>query len=800
MRTLVQDLRYGTRMLRKSLGTTGVALLTLALGIGANTAIFSVVYAVLLQPLPYAQPDRLITLRSGDSAPNISYFAAQSHTMSSVGGFAEWPQDITGQGEPRSIPSALITGALFETLGTRPLLGRGLMASDDQLGGARVVVASYGFWSSVLNGDPKAIGSRLVLSGEPYTLVGVMPPGFAMPRGTGQLWVPAAVAYAEAFPARGAHIFYVIGRMKDGETLAGVQAEIDTLGKRLSESYPEDESDRKWMAMPLHERVVGRIKKPLLILLSAVGAVLLIACLNLAGLAVARAVGRRHEIAIRSAMGATRMRIVRQLLSESLLLAVAGGAAGVAVAYLGLDLLLGMKPVGVPRLEYVGINSVALVFTLAVSVMSGIFFGLFPALQLSRRSSAAELHTAGRVASQGFRSFPLRKVLVIAEIAIALVLLTGAGLLIRSFSKLRDVDPGFRSDRVVTLSLQLPVSRYGEISKQEAFWTELERRVQTTPGVESASVISELPLGGSTIYHNMVIASKPPVAVGKEPEILTHEVGREYFAAMGIPLVQGRAFNEADKEGNEHVAIVNESFVRQHLKDRNPIGERVRYARDEKGTWYTIVGVAGDVKHSALEADDGPSIYTSVAQKGEPWRRWGALVVKSKSADASVLVPALRQQVWAVDPQLPLTEAKTMEQVMAASVAQRRFSMTLLGLFAGCALVLAIVGVYGVLSYLVTQRGAEIGIRMALGALPSDVRRQIVQEGGKLVLAGLVLGMGGALLSAGLLSTLLFGVKPFDPLTITATAALLGATAMLASYIPARRASRIDPMSALRCE
>ena len=800
MRTLLQDLRYGTRMLRKSLGTTGVALLTLALGIGANTAIFSVVYAVLLQPLPYAQPDRLFTLRSGDSAPNISYFAAQSHTMSSMGGFSEWPQDITGQGEPRSVPSALVTGALFETLGTRPLLGRGLMASDDQLGGARVVVASYGFWSTSLNGDPKAIGSRLLLSGEPYTLVGVMPPGFAMPRGTGQLWVPAAVAYAEAYPARGAHIFYVIGRMKDGETLASVQSEIDTLGKRLSESYPEDENDRKWMAMPLHERVVGRIKKPLLMLLSAVGAVLLIACLNLAGLAVARAVGRRHEIAIRSAMGATRMRIVRQLLSESLLLAVAGGAAGVAVAYLGLDLLLGMKPEGVPRLEYVGINAVALAFTLAVSVTSGIFFGLFPALQLSRRSSAGELHTAGRVASQGFRSFPLRRVLVIAEIAIALVLLTGAGLLIRSFSKLRDVDPGFRSDRMVTLSLQLPVSRYGEISKQEAFWTELERRVQATPGVESASIISELPLGGSTIYHNMVIASEPPVAVGKEPEILTHEVGREYFAAMGIPLLQGRAFNEADKEGNDHVAIVNESFVRQHLKDRNPIGERVRYARDEKGTWYTIVGVAADAKHAALELDDGPSIYTSLAQKGEPWRRWGALVVKSKSADVSALVPVLRQQVWAVDPQLPLTEAKTMEQVMAASVAQRRFSMTLLGLFAGCALVLAIVGVYGVLSYLVTQRGAEIGIRMALGALPSDVSRQIVQEGGKLVLAGLVIGIAGALVSARLLSTLLFGVKPFDPLTITATAALLGATAMLASYVPARRASRIDPMSALRCE
>ena len=758
------------------------------------------VYAVLLQPLAYVQPGHLTTFRGGDSASNIADFATQSHTLSGMGGFAEWPLDIIGEGEPRSVPGALVTGALFETLGTKPLLGRELMASDDRLGGGRVVVASYGFWSTVLNGDEKAIGSRLLLSGEPYTLVGVMPPGFAMPRGTGQLWVPAAVVSAEAFQARGAHIFYAIGRIKDGETPASVQAEIDALGKRISESNPAEERDRKWTVMPLHERVVGRIRKPLIILLSAVGAVLLIACLNLAGLALARAVGRRHEIAIRTAMGASRLRIVRQLLSESVLLALAGGMVGVGVAYLGLGLLLGMKPQGVPRLENVGINWIALVFTLGVSVVSGILFGLLPALQLSQRSSPTELHTAGRVAMQGFGNFPVRRLLVMLEIAVALVLLTGAGLLIRSFAKLRDVDPGFKTDRLVTLSLQLPTSRYTESEKQEAFWTELGRRVQATPGVESASIISELPLGGSTIYHNMVIEGGPPVAVGKEPEILTHEVGPGYFRTMGIPLVQGRDFNETDKASNEPVATVSESFVRQHFKGRNPIGERARYARDEKSTWYTIIGVVADVKHSALEADDGPAIYTSVAQKGEPWRRWGVLVVKSKSVDTNALVPALRQQVWAIDPQLSLTEAKTMDEVMAASVAQRRFSMTLLGLFAACALVLALVGVYGVLSYLVTQRSAEIGIRMALGAQPSDVRKQIVWEGGKLVIAGLVFGIAGALVSTRIMSTLLFGVKPMDPVTVAATAALLGATAMLASYVPARRASRIDPMSALRCE
>ena len=800
MRTLLQDLRYGYRVLRKSAGSTTLALLTLALGIGANTAIFTVVYAVLLQPLPFQQPHRLITIRGGDSALNIADFAKQSRTLIGMGGFAEWPLEYTGSGEPRSFPSALATGALFETLGTRPLLGRTLTASDDQVGGARVVVASYGFWKSSLNGDPNAIGRKLTLSGEPYTLVGVMPAGFTMPRGTGQLWVPAAVAYAEAAPARGAHIFYAIGRMRDGESPATVQAEFDTLGKRLSESYPADERDRRWVVMPLHERVVGKIRKPLLVLLSAVGCVLLIACLNLAGLVLAKAVARRPEIAIRSALGATRFRLVRQLLSESLVLSVAGGGAGILIAYLGLDLLLGMKPEGVPRLENVSVNWIALAFTLGISVVAGLLFGLAPALRLSRSSSAGELHTVGRVASQGFRSVPLRRVLVVAEIAMALMLATGAGLLIRSFSKLRDVDPGFKPDHLLTLSLQLPVTRYGEIKKQESFWSELERRLQATPGVASAAIISELPLGGSTIDHNMIVESEPPVAVGKEPEILTHEISPGYFGTMGIPLLQGRDFSERDAAGNEHVAVVSESFVREHFKGQNPIGERVRFARDESNTWYTVVGVAGDTKHSALDVENGPAIYTALTQKGEPWRRWGVVVVKSKSADTSGLVALVRQQVWAIDPQLPVTEAVTMDEVMAASIAQRRFSMTLLGLFAGCALLLAIVGVYGVLSYLVTQRTGEIGIRMALGAQPSDVSRQIVGEGGKLVGAGIAIGLAGSVLSMQVLRTLLFEVKPTDPLTLAITAAVLAAAAMLASYLPARRASRIDPMSALRCE
>ncbi len=800
MQSLLQDLRYGVRVLRKSAGATGVALLTLALGIGANTAIFSVVYAVLLRPLPYQQPDRLVTLRGGESALNIADFAAQSHTLSRMGGFAEWPLDLTGSGEPRSIPSALVTGALFEALGTKPLLGRTLSAEDDRVGGIPVAVASYGFWKSILNGNPRAVGSQITLSGQPYTLVGVMPPAFEMPRGGAELWVPLGVAYPEGAPARGAQFFYAIGRTRDDVQLSAVQADISAIGKRLSENFPADNLDRKWLVVPVHERVVGRIRRPLLILLAAVGCVLLIACANLAGLVLAKAGARRHEIAVRGALGATRSRITRQLLTENLLLALAGGALGVGVAYFGLDLLLGMKPEGVPRLESVSINSTALAFTLGISLLAGLLFGLVPAFRLSKTDSGGGLNLAGRAAEQGFRRSLLRRMLVVAQIAMALVLLTGAGLLIRSFWRLKTVDPGFLPDHLVTLSLQLPIARYGEIAKQESFFAELDRRILAVPGVESAAVISELPLGGSTIYHGVVVASQPAVAVGKEPEALAHEISPRYFTTMGIPLLKGRDFNRNDDHSSERVAIVSESFVRQQLKGRDPIGERVRYAHAEDPSWYVIVGVAPDTKHSALDADDGPAIYTPLTQKMQPWKRWGVLVVKPKSEGPEGLIPALKQQVWSLDPQLPLSEAKTMDEIMASALAQRRFSMTLLGLFAGCALLLAVVGTYGVLSYLVTQRTREIGIRMALGARREDVLKEVVGEGAKLVLAGVAGGLMGSILAMRVLSALLFEVKPTDPLTFLLTAGLLATTAMLASYLPARRASLIDPMSALRYE
>jgi putative ABC transport system permease protein len=537
----------------------------------------------------------------------------------------------------------------------------------------------------------------------------------------------------------------------------------------------------------------------LLILLASVGCILLIACGNLAALVLANAVGRRQEIAIRGALGATRFRIVRQLLSESLLLSLAGGVAGVLVAYLGLDLLLAMKPEGVPRLENVGINSTALLFTLGISLLAGILFGLAPAFQLSGSSSDG-LNLAGRVLQQGFRRSLLRRTLVVAEIAMALILLTGAGLLIRSFWKLNNVDPGFRPDHLVTLSMQLPVARYGEMATQESFFAELDRRILTVPGVESAAIISEVPLGGSSLYHNVVVASQGAVAAGREPEALAHEISPGYFATMGISLLQGRDFNLHDDPNNARVAIISQGFARERLKDKNPIGERIRYARAEDQSWYTIVGIAADTKHSALDADDSSAIYTPLTQKMQPWKRWGVVVVKPRSADPVSLISALKQQVWSLDSQLPLTEAKTMDEIMASSIAQRRFSMTLLALFAGCALSLAIIGIYGVLSHLVTQRTREIGIRMALGAQRSDLLLGIVGEGGKLVVIGIVGGMMGSFVVMRILSALLFEIKPNDPLTFVLAAGLFAIIAMLATYLPARRASQIDPITALHYE
>jgi putative ABC transport system permease protein len=798
--SLIQDIRYGVRTLRKASSFTAVAVLTLALGIGANTSIFSVVNAVLLRPLPYSDPGRLVSLASGQSLPDVNDFANQSRTLLHVGAFGEWPLDLVGKGEPQSIPSALVGGSLFETLDVRPLLGRTLTAGDDQLGGAHVVVTSYGFWKEYLGQDSNVIGSALTLSGIPYTVIGVMPAGFELPRGSTQLWIPLKVGYPEAADARVAQFLYAVGRLRDGIRLDAAQAEIEVIGKRLGELYPEADRDRHWVVVPLHQRVVGKIRTALLVLLASVGCVLLVACANFASLLLAKAAARRREISIRTALGAPRSRIMRQLLTESLLLSFAGGLLGTGVAFWGVDLLRALKPAGVPRLDTISIDGPTLAFTVGVSILTGFLFGLIPAFQASRPGSESALQTSARASEESFARPGMRRVLVISELAVSLVLLTGAGLLIRSFWKLESVDPGFNPDRLLTLSFQLPIARYTEIPKQEDFFAKLDARIKALPGVEAAAIISELPLAGSTIYHTIIVEGQSRVDVGNEPEALAHEISPDYFRTLGIPLLRGRDFTRQDGEDKERVAIVTQSFARELLKQRDPVGARVRWAREEMPEWFTIVGVVGDTKHSALDTDDASGIYTPLTQKMQPWKRWGVVVVKSKTADPLSLAPSVKQQIWSLDPQLPLWKVETMHEVMAVSVAQKRFNMQLLLVFGGSAVLLAIVGIYGVISYLVTQRTHEIGIRLALGAQPKDVMRMVVGHGMKLVAWGLTGGIIGALAVTRTLRTLLFEVKPADPLTFTLTATLLFCIALLACYLPARRASRLDPTVALRVE
>ena len=796
---ILQDVKFGFRVLRRDRNFALLAIITLALGIGANTAIFSLVNAVLLRPLPYGKPDRVVTLKGGQSPPDIADFDEQSKTLSSVGGFAEWPLDLLGRGEPQSIPSALVTADLFKTLAVKPMLGRALMAGDDQLGGARVVVTSYSFWKKYLGASESVVGMELSLSGQPYTVIGVMPPGFEMPRGTAQLWVPMKVGYSEAADARGAHFMYAVARLRDGVSVQDAQAEIDVIGKRLGELYPAENRDRKWWVMPLQERVVGNVRTALLVLMSAVGCVLLIACANFASLLLAKAAARQGEMSIRAALGAQRARIVRQLLTESLMLSLAGGLLGIGLAYGGLQALLSMKPEGIPRLEAVGLDWTALAFTLGVSLLTGLSFGLIPALQASR-PAAQNGHTSTRVSSEGFTRPGLRRALVVAELSVALVLLTGAGLLIRSFARLQSVDPGFRSERVETLSFQLPASRYKEIATQEKFVARLDEEIKKLPGAESAAIVSELPLGGSTIFHNLIVEGNPPVPEGKEPEILDHEITPGYFRTMNIPMLAGRDFNESDTATSELTGIVTQSFVKEQLAGRNPIGARVRWARLEKPQWITIVGVAGDTKHAALDNSDVSALYTPMSQKLQQWKRWGVVVARSKSNDPTSLAAEMKRAIWSVDPQLPIFRLQTMDETMALSVAQRRFNMLLLMTFAASALVLAVVGIYGVISYLVTQRTREIGIRMALGAQRADVLKMVFGHGAKLVGIGLAVGLAGSLVATRSLSALLFEVKTADPVTFAITAGVLVTIALAASYLPARRATKVDPMSALRCE
>ncbi|HVG21442.1 MAG TPA: ABC transporter permease [Blastocatellia bacterium] len=797
MDTLLQDLRYGIRLLVKRPGFTVVAIITLALGIGANTAIFSVVNAVLLRPLPYPEPERLVTLRSNQSLPDLDDIKAQSQSFESLGGAVMQAQDFTGEAEPLQVQAALVNADLFKALGARAAIGRTISEEEDRFGGEPVVVLSHGFWQRHFGGAPDVIGKTVPLSGNSYTVIGVMPADFTMPRENPDLWAAVRVANPVAARFRGVHFLRTYFRLKPGVSIAQAHSEMENTDRWLEQQYPEENKNRRTELIPLHERVVGSTRPALLILFGAVGLVLLIACANFANLLLARAAARQQEIVIRAALGAARRRLVRQMVTESVLLSALGGAFGLVLATWGIDLLVALKPANLPRLSAIGIDLWVLAFTFGVSILTGILFGLAPALSASHLDVNEVLKEGGRGGTGGGASHLLRRLLVISEIALALVLLIGAGLLIKGLWLLRSVDPGFRAENILTMRVELPESRYKEIPKQTAFRQGLIDGLSSLPGVE-ASMISELPLSGDQLTHNFIIEGRPPLVVGEEPELMTRTVGGDYFRVMSIPLLQGRDFTAQDRGDTPAVGLVNESFAREYFPGENPIGARISWARGPR-QWMTIIGVVGDVKHSGLNQPEEPAFYSSYAQLNQPWKRWMYLAVRS-SMDTSTLTNEVKKQIWAIDKLIPVTRVQTMTQVMAASIAGQQFNMTLMGIFAGVALALAAVGIYGVTSYSVTQRTREIGIRMALGAQGRDVLKLILRQGAALAGTGVAIGLAAAVALTRLMSSLLYGVSATDPLTFAVISLLLTGVALGACFVPARRATKVDPGVALRHE
>jgi putative ABC transport system permease protein len=814
---LIQDLRYGARMLMKSPGFTFVAMLTLALGIGANTAIFSVVNGVLLRALPYYEPERLVMVWG--HRPILQAQIGLEDFPVAVADFVDWRNqnqvfeqmaamwtprmNLTGGGEPESVVGLRASASLFPLLGARFAVGRAFLPEEDRAGADRVVVISHGLWQQRYGADPKLIGQKITLNDEAHTVIGVTAPDFQFPR-RGEvptdfylgvttkvdLYLPIAFT-PELMNNRGGDFLMVIARLKPGVSLQQASADMSAIARRLTEQYPQTNTDKGVRLAPLHQQTVGKARTALLVLLGAVGFVLLIACANVANLLLARAAGRQKEMAIRAALGASRWRVVRQLLTESLLLAISGGAAGLLLAWWGVELLLSIAPDNLPRAHDIRIDSRVAGFTLLVSLLTGILFGLLPALQASKTNLSVTLKEGGREAA-GLLRRRLRGLLVVSEVALAFVLLIGAGLLIRSFARLTEVDPGFDPRGVLTMDIALPFTKYRD-GRSLAFFQQTLERVRALPGAEAAATVSSLPLSGAPGSLTFGIEGRPS-PTEQSFNAGMHIISPDFFKTFRVPLIKGRLLAESDGAKAPPVVVVNESLARNYFANEDPLGKRITNGDETR----EIVGVVGDVKHSALDEEAKREMYFPMAQRRFP-PIFMTLAVRI-SGDPMQMVAAVRGQVWAVDKDIPISNIETMERLMAKSVAPRRFNLLLLGAFALVGLALAGVGLYGVMSYMVTQRAREIGVRMALGAQTGDVLRLVIGEGMKLALIGAALGLGGALGLTRLLKTLLFGVSATDPLTFIVIAAVLIIVALLACWIPARRAARMDPLVSLRVE
>jgi putative ABC transport system permease protein len=800
-----QDLQYALRRLFKARGFTFIAVLTLALGIGANSAIFSVVNGVLLKPLPYPESDRLVGVyhtsdgqRSVMSGPNYSDIARLATSLENSAAYTTSRMILTGEGEPTRLQTVDVSASLFNVLRVRPALGRAFNADENTPGKTNVVVISHGLWEQRFGRDPSVIGRRVMLDGVRHEIIGVMPRGFSFPSGR-EAWVP--LAYDQNFVTRQRASWYlsVVARLKPGVTPGQSAAEVETIGSNLARQYPDANGEIGMTTMPLLEAMVGDIRRSVLILLGAVGFVLLIACTNVANLLLARAAAREAEMAVRTALGAGRGRLVRQLLTESVVLSLFGAAFGLLLTVWGVELLINLKPEGIPRLNNVQVDASVILFTIATALVTGVLFGLVPAFTATRGLSAS-LKESGRGAVTSRTGMRVRGVLVVAELALAVMLLAGAGLLIRSFLKLQAVDPGFNSEQALTFELTLPDSRYEQDAPRIQFFDQLLPRLRALPGVRSASAVLGLPLSGLDLIISFEVGGRPPVPPAQQPAMQVRVATPDYFGAIGIPLKRGRGFTENDRSGTPRVVLITEAAAREYFSNEDPIGKKITLGwgrgpgRERAGG--EVIGIVGDVKDSALNEPNPPQIYL-------PLRQWPVsfmTVVLKTSVPPASLAEAARAQVAAVDPNLPLSNVKTLDAIISQSISQQRFYLTLLTIFAGVALVLAAIGIFGVLSYAVAQRTREIGIRMALGAQGRTVIGLIVRQAMMLVLCGVVLGTAAALFLSETMVKMLFSIKPTDPATFATVAVVLIAVALFAAYIPARRATRVDPIVALRAE
>jgi putative ABC transport system permease protein len=818
---LWQDVRYGARMLLKNPGITSVVILALALGIGANTAIFSVVNAVLLRPLPYAESDRLVFLSESSktmdeisvSYPNFSDWRKLNQSFESIGVFNRNSYNLVGSGEPERILTAQASADLFTALRVQPAIGRIYTNEEDKPGGTPVVVLSYGLWQRRFGGQPGILNQQLNFNNKSYTVIGVMPQSFQYPNRV-EMWVPVGQLSGDVnWQQRGNHPgLYGVARLKPGVTPEQAQAEMSMIAANLEKQYPDSNAGNGVIVKPMLEVFVSDVRTTLWVLFAAVGFVLLIACANIANLLLARAGARQKEMAIRAAMGAGRWRIARQLLTESVLLAIVGGGLGLLIAQYGIKLILYISPNAIPRAREITLDWRVLLFTLGMAFFTGVLFGLVPALQAGVVDVNETLKETGRGVS---RRHWLRSSLVVVEVATTLVLLIGAGLMIRSFSRLQNVNPGFSYEHLTSFSVSVPQKKYATEEQRAQFFGRVLQNISALPGVESVAAASGLPLGNNGWQTSFTVDGRPLPPPSETPLMEACLVTPDYFKTMNIPLQRGRAFNDRDDrswlagrdlskmdEGLRGAAglnaiIIDEEFARRYWPGEDAVGRRIRIGTKEDAPLMTVVGVVGRVKMDGLGTDSKRvQGYFPFAQM--PFS--GMTVIAKGSADPNQLVASMREQVRNVDPDQPIYNVRTMNEIRSESVAPERLNLALLSIFAGIALLLAIVGIYGVMSYSVTQRTHEIGIRMAIGARPLDVFKMVIGQGMILALIGVAFGLVGAYGLTRLMASMLFGVEPTDPVTFTVIAVLLTAVALLACYLPSRRATKVDPVVSLRYE